>query len=313
MPDKVQHIFGLSDEDVAGVPETGDAPHTPEAQPDQAPETVDTHPQDGPDKGYPDTDVGAQQQGHPGQKLWAGKYQTPEDLERGYEELQRKLGEQGQQLGTLQQQYQQLLAYLQQAQAVQGYQQPAAQHPAQKLREPEPAMSPDEFLNKLESEGPKVVEQLAERVARRILEQEGQAIGQALGQLLGPMYQYYTQAQLQEHFRGQIKSLKSKYQDFDEYRRDMFEVIKEQPVLAMQPGGLELAYLAAKARKAQTVQQQVPQTAAIQQAMNTVKKAAQMPAPTAGNASRQQAQPSPEEIIKRQIFGDPGQPQGIFG
>jgi len=309
----MQHIFGLSDEDVAGVPETGDAPHTPEAQPDQAPETVDTHPQDGPDKGYPDTDVGAQQQGHPGQKLWAGKYQTPEDLERGYEELQRKLGEQGQQLGTLQQQYQQLLAYLQQAQAVQGYQQPAAQHPAQKLREPEPAMSPDEFLNKLESEGPKVVEQLAERVARRILEQEGQAIGQALGQLLGPMYQYYTQAQLQEHFRGQIKSLKSKYQDFDEYRRDMFEVIKEQPVLAMQPGGLELAYLAAKARKAQTVQQQVPQTAAIQQAMNTVKKAAQMPAPTAGNASRQQAQPSPEEIIKRQIFGDPGQPQGIFG
>jgi len=171
MPDNVQHIFGLSDEDVAGVPETGDAPHTPETQPDQAPETVDPQPQDGPDKGHPDTDVGAQQQGHPGQKLWAGKYQTPEDLERSYEELQRKLGEQGQQLGTLQQQYQQLLAYLQQAQAVQGYQQPAAQHPAQKLREPEPAMSPDEFLDKLESEGPKVVEQLAERVARRLLEQ----------------------------------------------------------------------------------------------------------------------------------------------
>jgi len=313
VPDKVQHIFGLSDEDVAGVPETGDAPHTPETQPDQAPETVDTHPQDGPDKGHPDTDVGAQQQGHPGQKLWAGKYQTPEDLERGYEELQRKLGEQGQQLGTLQQQYQQLLAYLQQTQAVQGYQQPAAQHPAQKLRELEPAMSPDEFLDKLESEGPKVVEQLAERVARRLLEQEGQVIGQALGQLLGPMYQHYMQAQLREHFQGQINSLKSKYQDFDEYRRDMFEVIKEQPVLAMQSGGLELAYLAAKARKAQTVQQQVPQTAAIQQAMNTVKKAAQMPAPTAGNASRQQAQPSPEEVIKRQIFGDPGQPQGIFG
>jgi len=54
-------------------------------------------------------------------------------------------------------------------------------------------------------------------------------IGQALGQLLGPMYQYYTQAQLREHFQGQINSLKSKYQDFDEYRRDMFEVIKEQP------------------------------------------------------------------------------------
>jgi len=314
MPDNVQHIFGLSDEDVAGVPETGDAPHTPETQPDQAPETVDPQPQDGPDKGHPDTDVGAQQQqGHPGQKLWAGKYQTPEDLERSYEELQRKLGEQGQQLGTLQQQYQQLLAYLQQTQAVQGYQQPVAQQPAQKLREPEPAMSPDEFLDKLESEGPKVVEQLAERVARRLLEQEGQVIGQALGQLLGPMYQYYMQAQLREHFQGQINSLKSKYQDFDEYRRDMFEVIKEQPVLAMQSGGLELAYLAAKARKAQTVQQQVPQTAAIQQAMNTVKKAAQMPAPTAGNASRQQAQPSPEEVIKRQIFGDPGQPQGIFG
>src|SRR5690606_30813977 len=97
MPDSVQHIFVLIDEDAAGVPETGDAAHTPETQPDQAPETVDPQPQDGPDKGHPDTDVGAQQQGHPGQKLWAGKYQTPEDLERSYEELQRKLGEQGQQ------------------------------------------------------------------------------------------------------------------------------------------------------------------------------------------------------------------------
>ncbi len=313
MPDNVQHIFGLSDEDVAGVPETGDAPHTPETQPDQAPETVDPQPQDGPDKGHPDTDVGAQQQGHPGEKLWAGKYQTPEDLERSYEELQRKLGEQGQQLGTLQQQYQQLLAYLQQTQAVQGYQQPVAQHPAQKLREPEPAISPDEFLDKLESEGPKVVEQLAERVARRRLEQEGQVIGQTLGQLLGPMYQHYMQAQLRENFQGQINSLKSKYQDFDEYRRDMFEVVKEQPALLMQSGGLELAYLAAKARKAQTVQQQVPQTAALQQAMDVTKKAAQMPSPTAGNAHRQQTKLPPEEVIKRQIFGDPGQPQGIFG
>lgn len=313
MPDNVQHIFGLSDEDVAGVPETGDAPHTPETQPDQAPEAVDTQPQDGPDKGHPDTDVGAQQQGHPGQKLWAGKYQTPEDLERSYEELQRKLGEQGQQLGTLQQQYQQLLAYLQQTQAVQGYQQPVAQHPAQKLREPEPAMSPDEFLNKLESEGPKVVEQVAERVARRILEQEGQVIGQGLGQILGPMYQYYIQSQLRGHLQGQINSLKSKYQDFDEYRRDLFEIVKEQPALVAQPGGLELAYLAAKARKGQAVQQQVPQTAALQQAMNVTKKAAQMPSPTAGNAHRQQTKLPPEEAIKRQIFGDPGQTQGIFG
>src|SRR5690606_41218567 len=123
------------------------------------------------------------------------------------------------------------------------------------------------------------------------LRMSGRVIGERLDHLSGPMYPHYMQAQLREHFRGQINSLKSKYQDFDEYRRDMFEVIKEQPVLAMQSGGLELAYLAAKARKAQTVQQQVPQTAAIQQAMNTVKKAAQMPAPTAGNASRQQAQP----------------------
>src|SRR5690606_34845225 len=187
----MQHIFGLSDEDVAGVPETGDAPHTPEAQPDQAPETVDTHPQDGPDKGYPDTDVGAQQQGHPGQKLWAGKYQTPEDLERGYEELQRKLGEQGQQLGTLQQQYQQLLAYLQQAQAVQGYQQPAAQHPAQKLREPEPAISPEEFLDKSSAElwagkyqTPEDLERGYEELQRKLGEQ---------GQQLGTLQQQYQQ------------------------------------------------------------------------------------------------------------------------
>src|SRR5690606_1431500 len=152
---------------------------------------------------------------------------------------------------------QQLLAYLQQTQAVQGYQQPVAQHPAQKLREPEPAMGPDEFLDKMESEGPQVAEQLAERVARRLLGQEGQVIGQALGQLLGPMYQHYTQRQLREHFEGQVDALKSKYQGFEEDRRDMFEVVKEQPALLMQPGGLELEYLAAKARKAQTVQQQV--------------------------------------------------------
>src|SRR5690606_9644953 len=226
----------------------------------------------GPDKGYPDTDAGAQQQGHPGQKLWAGKYQTPEDLERSYQELQRKLGEQGQQLGMMQQQYQQLLSYLQQLQTMQGYQQPQQPSAHTQLREPEPAMSPDEVLNKLESEGPKVVEQVAERAARRILEQEGQASGQGRGQLPGPMYQYYMQAQLREHLQGQINSLKSKYQDFDEYRRDMFEVVKEQPALLMQSGGLELAYLAAKARKGQAVQQQVPQTAALQQAMNTVKK-----------------------------------------
>src|SRR5690606_12592663 len=163
----------------------------------------------------PDTDAEAQQQGHPGQKLWAGKYQTPEDLERSYQELQRKLGEQGQQLGMMQQQYQQLLSYLQQLQTMQGYQQPQQPSAHKQLRELESAMSTDEILKKLESEGPKVVEQVAESVARRILEQDGQAIGEGLGQLLGPMYQYCMQAQLREHHQGQINSLKSKYQDFD--------------------------------------------------------------------------------------------------
>src|SRR5690606_14286920 len=121
-----------------------------------------------------------------------------------------------------------------------------------------------------------------------LLEQEGQVIGQALGQLLGPMYQHYMQAQLREPFQGQINSLKSKYQEFDEYRRDMFEVVKEQPALLMQSGGLELAYLAAKARTVRTVQQRAPQTAAVPPAMDGTEKAAQTPSPTAGNAHRQQ-------------------------
>ncbi len=35
------------------------------------------------------------------QARWAGKYETPEDLEQAYKDLQAKLGEQGNELGEL--------------------------------------------------------------------------------------------------------------------------------------------------------------------------------------------------------------------
>ena len=313
-PENTDYLFGLSDDDSAGVPNQGDAPEGAEPEPNQAPEAGYQPTHTGPDEGHPDTDAGDQPQGHPGQqKLWAGKYQSPEDLERSYQELEKKLGEQGNQLGTLQQQYQQLLTYLQQVQAMQPTSSPPQPASQGKLRAPEPDMDPDTFLQKLEAEGPKVVAEVAERVTRNVLEQEGQALGQGLSQFLSPMYQYYMQAQLRDTIKGQIKSLESKYQDFKDYKRDMYDVVNEQPALLFQQGGLELAYLAAKARKAQTTQQAVPQTAAMQQAMDSVKKAAQMPSSTAGNARKKQDQPSPEDAIKMAVFGDPGKPQGIFG
>lgn len=307
MPDKLEPIFGLSDEDATGVPEQqGDAPVGSEPEPNQTPQAGDQQ-ITGPDQGHPDQDAGTQPQGHSGgTRLWAGKYQSPEELERSYQELQRKLGEQGQQLGQMQQQYQQLIAYLQQMQTV-------PQQPQVNNGQTDETMDPVQFVQELETKGPKVVEQLAERVARRILEQEGQALGQGLQQFFGPMYQYYTQAQLKDFYRGQVEELKSKYQDFSDYSDDMKQVLREQPTLLLMNGGMETAYLVAKARKAQSLQQQVPQTAAMQQATTQMKRAAQMPSASGGGVRAQQQQTTPEEALKQAIFGDLNKPQGIFG
>lgn len=50
-------------------------------------------------------------------KLYAGKYESPEDLEQSYTSLSSKLGEQGQELGTLKAQNELLMRQLQEKQA----------------------------------------------------------------------------------------------------------------------------------------------------------------------------------------------------
>lgn len=233
------------------------------------------------------------------QRLYAGKFDSPDKLEQSYEELQRKLGQQGNALGQMQQQYNQLLQYVQQMQV--------AQQTTPRTQQAEPAqqVDPGRFIEDLEARGPAVIEELVNRIVTQRWAQEGEVLGQGIAQTLQPLYQHYMQSQLRESVQGQINSARSKHNDFDDYREDVKRIIGEQPQLLSLPTGVEVAYQMAKAQRGGQ------QTAAMQQMTAAQKRAAQMPSSGAGGRPQQQ-QISPEDAIRQAVFGTPNS-QGVFG
>src|SRR5690625_371589 len=302
MPEE-QPIFGVNEEEGFGTtPQEG----TPaESDPEQQappregePPALPVDPHEGqPTGGGGDTDP----QGEP-QRLYAGKFDSPEKLEQSYEELQRKLGQQGNALGQMQQQYNQLVQYIQQTQMQQ------RQVPPPQQAGPAQQVDPARFIEELESKGPSVIEEMINRAVTERLTQEGEVLGQSLQQVLQPLYAQDAEGQLRQAVQGQMNRSEERRGDFDEYREDVKRIFGEQPQLLQSPMGVETAYLMARNQRGGIA----PQTAAMQQVTAAQKRAAQMPSSGTGVARQQQQQISPEDAIKQGIFGAPNA-KGVFG
>lgn len=147
---------------------------------------------------------------------------------------------------------------------------------AQKL-EPEDE-DPQEWLDRLYQQGPKLIRQMIQDEAMRILNEQGAIFGQGLSQILAPVFETTAQLQYQRAveqwktiFDAQAEELKKEVDDFDDLREEMANVIKRNPHILYsldpqgKPNGLHVAYLIAKSMASQNGNAQA------------VKKAARMP------------------------------------
>lgn len=264
-------------EPAQGQPVEGNqAPQPSEGQPEPASEPV-------PQEGQPE----------PSQAMLAGKFKDPSELERGYKELEKTLGKQGDELSQLRQQNQQLYLYLQQ---MNNQQQQPVQQPQPQAQE---QTDPQAWFDELQRKGPAAVQE----IVNREVERQARQLGEGIQQIVAPLYQHYQGQQLQDQVREQIHTAAQKYSDFGEYAQDAVAVVKENPMLLTLPDGAERAYREAKLRRLEQQNQQ--------QVSSAQKRAAQMPSTGASRPGGQQK--SAEDIIRERIFGTANNAPGVFG
>lgn len=288
-------IFGSLEEGSANAPapEEGQPDQQIQSQePSQAPEQGEPQSQAPDNTGQPQGSVDdPSQQGQPD-----GQFKSPEDLARSYQELRSAYNRRDEEISQLRQQNQQLMAYLQQAMYA-GYPQqgqPQQQAPAQAQ---EQQVDPEQWMEELQRKGPAAVQE----IVNREVEKQARELGVGLQQLLTPLFQYYQVAQYRDGINAQIRQLAQKYPDAGQYADEMEKVAKENVNLLLLPNGAEMIYQAAKLRVLESQNRQ--------QQSHAQKRAAQMPST---GASRPGPQPTPEDIIRQQVFGAVGKPQGIF-
>jgi hypothetical protein len=269
-----------------------------------------------------------------------GKFDTNEDVYKAYRDLEHKLGSDAQEKHAMRQQlsnYQQQLArmaqYLQQ-QAQQSNQQPVASNQNAQGQSDQPdqgveQIDREQWLESFYEKGPDAVTELARKVADDEIKRQTEDLNKSLQQLqeqqLAPLQQYVAWDQSTRNFGRQIQQAKQKYNDFDQYRPSIAQVIREMPELANRPDCMERAYQLAKAggfnqqqqqamqANQQAPQQQMPvQNQQQQQQQGRQKQAARMPASTGTRPGNLQ-EPSPEDVIRDRVFGSGAERKGIFG
>lgn len=345
-------MLGLEDDEPEAPSDEGGQASDPAAAAQQALEGAedgpDAEPGGTPDQGQvqqePEADgEPAQQQESQAQQgegqLILGKFKTPEDLARSYQELERKLGSRDEEKQQLRQQVgflgNQVMQLLQQMQAIQAAQQvqgvlPTPAQPGQMVQPgqvmqpgvvPQPQsiqaqIDPEEFRDALYSGNPvEAISKLVQPIVAQELQRYGQQINAGLQQMMRPIQQHVRREQAVQSFQAQLAEISTKYANepeglrVDDLKDEMSKVFDEEPWIATLPNAMEAAYREARRRKVEAAfGQQAAQ--ATQQASTAQKAAARITSSTAGPRLPQQK--SPDEQIVESIFGPPGKEKGIF-
>lgn len=234
-------------------------------------------------------------------QLILGKFKDAQELARSYQELERKLGEQGSTIGQLESQLQAAARLFQQLQLQAAQQRPAAQ--GQAPQQGEIVFDWDKF-----AENPQAT---LNAFVNAKLEQRLTTASQQLMQQLAPLFghvqtisQYLTKEQLDRHFAAQRQAMEAKYPDFAQYRAKVAAIFDEIPQLAELPNAYEQAYSLVKQRETAMAQAAPPPQ------REAEKRAARMPK---GAAPKAPAPQDPEQAFLERVFGPMSQKQGIFG
>lgn len=171
------------------------------------------------------------------QPLLAGRFKTPEELERGYVELLRRMADQGQELGRLRQLEIQLPNLVQQQ--VQTYL--SQQQAARPMTEEERRKLNEQLMDEFQEDPSGFMDKLTKRIQediRRDFEQQ-----------LTPIQSKVQHYDRLAYWNQQLSEAAGKYPDFQQVLPEMRNVIMQfGEAITNSPAGVEMAYSIAKGR-----------------------------------------------------------------
>lgn len=227
-----------------------------------------------------------------------GKYDTIEQAEEGFQNLNTAFGRQSQEVGALRQAVQQLYGILQQTQQ-------QAQAPAQ--QQGDTSVDPAELWERLADDPQGAIAQIVTPIVEQRVAQERAILGQAMQNMMSPVQQMMqqqqamqTEKQLEATFSEQIREAASKYPDFGDYAEAMKAAIRQNPHLLMSPNGWDTLYKLAKFEAESTVDAKAKGQAQ--------KKAARLPQ-TGARVTKQRSQN--DELVEAAL--GPMESRGIWG
>lgn len=222
-------------------------------------------------------------------KRYAGKYETVEELEKAYKELEKKLG--SQERIARKKEIEEIFA------ALRGIKGPDKQ-PEQKTEKQDELPDPEEWLENFYKEGPKAVDARIERKLQAMLAEQ-----------LAPVYNFMTQM----NYERQLQALSAKAEDLGNYLDDMGELISQYPEIARHPNGMELAYRLAKLMRGEAEVTEVKKKAKEEGRREAMEKlGARMPGSKGGMRRSDTSKKSPEDIIRERTFGNMKEKQGLW-
>ncbi|MDD5511549.1 MAG: hypothetical protein PHI12_12175 [Dehalococcoidales bacterium] len=179
--------------------------------------------------------------------VYAGRFKSPQDMEKSYLELEKKLREQGQELGTLRplaQQVNQLPAMIEQKiqQAIESQKQPLTLEQKREINE--------QLLEKFNDDPQGFLDNMRQEIFTEV---QG-----AVKKQYEPLEQQIQNFDRQARWNAQVQQVAAKYPDYAEMVPLMQEVIgRHGNTLINDPSGVEIAYFMAKGMR--PVQQADPQ------------------------------------------------------
>lgn len=180
-------------------------------------------------------------------ELLLGKFKSTDDLAKAYQEVERKMHEQGQENSQMkktnyemQQQMAQVNQYLQilQQQQAQQVQQPQSSH-----TQPMTPEQQEEWLNKF-----------YDRPLDALQEYVNEYVDPTLQKMVEPLQQKISYYEDTNKWNEQIRNVASQNPDFNELLPDIQQIIQEQgEYLKNMPNTVEVAYNLAKARRVSSI------------------------------------------------------------
>lgn len=156
-------------------------------------------------------------------------------LAKSYVNAQSKIGEQGNKMGEQNRQLQELAARL--SQLEQGIAQPQAIQPQQTVPEAPKEFNQDEWFDKFYSNPTEALKDLLGGTVKEMIDP------------LTPIIQEHEFNQQKAFWEQKVSDVASKYSDFDQYRPQVAEMLKEMPDSFLDlDNSIEITYLMAKGK-----------------------------------------------------------------